>query len=1079
MQPHTGGKVLAVGSLEISVVGRVSLSVNIGELCVQHQFTVIDAPGKTVILGRGFQKEIGGVAFDWSNGRIRLGENWFLSEMMVQGGLTMDRARISCCDESTCVGDGLDDERWTVSAASIDESGMMFHIHEGLGRNEKAALLELLQEFDDVFAVNPKRPTQSIMGTHVIEVGNARPIKQPIRRMSPQDTKEVDEQVEEMLANGICHPSCSPWSSGVLLVRKKDGSKRFVIDYRAVNSVTKKDSYPMPYPQDVVDRMHGATIFSTLDGASAYWCIPMDQDSQEITAFSVPRGQFELDVMSFGLANAPATYQRAHDKTTQGLDHTATYVDDACCFSPSFAQHLLDLRELLGRYRAARIQLKKSKCQFGFDHVEFVGFVVSGDGYSPTSRLTDAIVNFPVPLNAVQLQRFLGLVNFYRCFIPRLAEIAQPLYDLTKSGVSFGWENLHQQAFTAMKQGLVSASKLVYPQWDRDLFVETDASKTAIGGVMSQLDESGKLRPLAFFSSGLRKEQQCYSATELETFAVVAAMRKWRLYVEAAPKVHVITDHNPIVWLRKQKDPRGKFARWIIELEAVDYDISYRKGSANSAADALSRGEFPVDPAVLDDTEFERDAVYSISGDRLFIERLKAEQIQDIAIRNAVGQISRSGKCTDGKFKSFDRMAVDDGLLVRGRRIVVPVSMQRDVIRQIHNAKHMGIDSTVADVKESFWWEGLAASVQAFCRACDICQRNKRSTKPKEPMQIMDFGVAEWKPRMVVAMDVATLPWADSSFRNFLVIVCCFSKFVELIPMRDQLASTVANAFRAWVWRHGVPKVLLTDQGSNMDGVVIRDICNAWSIEKRHSSPHHPECDGLAERTVQTSKQIVRCLTAERELAHSHWPGLLAETAFVINSRSNESTKVSPHELFHGTRLRSPADSQSAAVEENEMISAKDVVDSVGNCVARAKANQFEARERMKSLYDRGKQHCAISFGDEVLIDNKYRQSALDPLFVGPFRVLWRKGVNVCIIDSSGNQKVVHLNRVKAYQRPSVPLPVIVDMDHEILPDDEMLKSPTAAEMPYAEPADLPRRSVRQRRPPDFYMASVDLDIGE
>jgi transposase InsO family protein len=1025
--PHievTSSRVFAVGKQEVPVVGRVTVTVELSGESVSHEFSVLDISEDTLIMGRTLLAMFGSTEFDWQEGCVRLGKHRIGTEVLLRGGSFDQRCAVARCESP--------DSGSSVGVNASFESH--FNISPELQPDQHQQILSLLSEFADVFAADPNRPSRTHLATHAIDTAHASPFKQKVGRMSPEKEEEVNQQIDRMLENGIIRASNSPWSSRVLLVKKKDGTVRFVIDFRALNDLTRKDSYPMPQIHDVVDRMAGSTMFSTLDGASAYWAVPLTEDSKQKTAFSVPRGQFELEVMSFGLCNAQATYQRVHDQVLQPVSNTFAYVDDACTFSSSFNQHLRDLREALSAYRSAGMQLKRSKCKFGYSSVEFVGYLLSAGGLAPLPEYTAAVSNFEVPTSVKELQRFLGLVNYYRHFIKDMATIAHPLYELTKKGSSFLWTEQHQSAFSALKRALSSPPVLAFVVWNRPFVIESDASRVAVGAILSQRGEDDLLRPVAYFSSGLTANQRNYSATELECWGLIACTRKWRVYIDAAVEVVLVTDHNPLVWLRDQRDPRGKFARWIMELEELNYRIEYRRGRENEAADCLSRCLVPVDAAVQDDDAFFDSKIGKIFGNNDLTVRLRVEQRNDHDIAGAIDQLQASNSVTSGKYRAWNHLRMDDDILVRGRKIVLPDVMRREVVAAIHAIQHGGVKVTTDAVNEHFCAKGLQAIVSAIVESCEVCQRNKRSYQLKAPLEI--FSSEYSRPRMAVAMDVATLPWADEQYRHFLVVVDLFARFVELIPLKDQKAATVAAAFRdGWVLRHGTPLALLSDQGPSMDGDVVRALCDLHGIKKLHSSPHHPEGDGLAERVVQSAKLKLRCILSARDVSNSQWPTLLSEVAFILNSQPNSSTKVAPHEVFYGEILRHPAISTELATAcevgndrdtaEQSVSAVKAKVDELTQGVS---ANLAIARRQAKRFYDRKTKPKVILPGGFVMVDNRYRRSGLDPTFTGPYEVIARRGPNVTISGRKG-ERVVHLNRCKTFRPRDTAFPVSVTVD--------------------------------------------------
>ena len=265
-----------------------------------------------------------------------------------------------------------------------------------LNAKQLKQIRHIISKHRDLFGDDPKKPKQTQLMEHRIITEGALPVKQKVRRIPAAWEDEVNTQVTEMLKNDIIRPSVSPWNSPLLLVQKKDNSMRFVCDFRGLNNVTKKDTYPLPHVRDVLDKMHGAMYWSTLDAASAYWSLPLSEEDKEKTAFSITRGKYEFNVTPYGLSNAGAFYQRMIDMCLAGLpaNRVLAYMDDVVVFSPNFEEHVKDLDTVFGRLREANILLKASKCMIAMRKVEFLGYELSGEGIRPQNRLTEAIKEF-------------------------------------------------------------------------------------------------------------------------------------------------------------------------------------------------------------------------------------------------------------------------------------------------------------------------------------------------------------------------------------------------------------------------------------------------------------------------------------------------------------------------------------------------------------------------------------------------------------------------------------------------------------------------------------------------------------
>ena len=325
---------------------------------------------------------------------------------------------------------------------------------------------------------NPKKPSLVKNMKHPIITDDALPVNKKPHRIPHAWNDEVNKQIKEMLDNGIIRPSSLPWNSPIILAKKKDNSTRFVCDFRGLNDVTKKDACPLPHIRDVLDKMQGSQYWTTLDAASAYWSMPLEEADKEKTAFAVPRGKFEFNVTPYGLCNAGASYQRMMDVSLSGLpaERILAYMDDIVIFSKTFEEHLQSIETVFERMQESKIALKLSKCIFASHKVDFLGFELSNSGIRPQSRLTEAISKFEQPKTKKEQKGFLGLAGFYRAFIRDFANIAEPLNKLTSDKIPFVWTDECTNAFSALKRDLLSHPVLRFPNLQQEFVVEVDAS---------------------------------------------------------------------------------------------------------------------------------------------------------------------------------------------------------------------------------------------------------------------------------------------------------------------------------------------------------------------------------------------------------------------------------------------------------------------------------------------------------------------------------------------------------------------------------------------------------------------------
>ena len=461
---------------------------------------------------------------------------------------------------------------------------------EQIGETERPALAKFLQKYEGVFARDADDLGRTNVVQHYIETGDARPIKQPPRRVPVHKKKEVQEEVEKMLKRGVIEPCDSPWASPIVLAAKKDGTTRFCVDFRRINDVTRKDAYPLPRIEDNLDTLQGAEYYSTLDLVSGFWQVEMAPEDQDKTAFTVGGGGlYRFLTMPFGLCNAPATFQRLMEHTLRGLqwETAVLYIDDIVVFSDSVETHYERLGAVLDRLSEAGLKLKPSKCQLLRKKVAFLGHVVSAAGVEVDDSKIVKIQQWPVPADLHQLRSFVGLCAYYRRFVPNFSTVCKPLFDLTKKGVPFFWGPPQHYAFETMKTLLTSAPILGYPRPEGLLILDCDASNVGVGAVLSQ-EQDGEERALAYASKTLGKAERNYCVTRRELLAIVTFVKQYHHYLYGT-RFLVRTDHAALYWLLRKKDPEGQMARWLSFLQSYDMVIQHRPGVRHGNADALSR----------------------------------------------------------------------------------------------------------------------------------------------------------------------------------------------------------------------------------------------------------------------------------------------------------------------------------------------------------------------------------------------------------------------------------------------------------------------------------------------------------
>ena len=404
-----------------------------------------------------------------------------------------------------------------------------------------------------------------------------------------------------MLQHYIIEPAASPFASNVVLAKKSDGSLRFCIDYRQLNELTYKDSYPIPRISFCLDSLGGANFFSCLDLRSGFWQTAMDPQDADKTAFVTRRGQFKFKVLAYGLVNAPSLFQRIMDLVLAGLSWECclVYIDDVIVFSKGdFHDHIAKLTLVFDRLRDAGLKLKPSKCRLFQRRVAFLGCVVSQQGIEPQPEKVSAVVEWPVPTSAGDVRSFVGLCSYYRSFIKDLSIIAAPLFDLTRKGVTFKWDDTCQRAFDLLKQRLTTAPVLAPPRDGGGYVLDVDACDYGIGAVLQQWQDD-QLRVIGYASRTLNPAERVYCTTRKEQLVIVYGLKQFRPYI-LGHKTVIRSDHAALSYLKKTKEPVGQQARWLDLIEQFDLEIQYRRGAWHANADSMSRRpcESPGPPAV-------------------------------------------------------------------------------------------------------------------------------------------------------------------------------------------------------------------------------------------------------------------------------------------------------------------------------------------------------------------------------------------------------------------------------------------------------------------------------------------------
>ena len=875
---------------------------------------------------------------------------------------------------------------------------------------------------------------------HAIELKpGAEPFRSKIYPLSPVEQKELDAFLDENLRSGRIQYSKSPMASPVFFVKKKDGSLRLVQDYRKLNDMTIKNSYPLPLISDIVGKLKLARWFTKLDVRWGYNNVRIKEGDEWKAAFRTNRGLFEPLVMFFGLTNSPATFQTMMNALFKDLIDEGVvivYIDDILIFTEDLELHRKVVKRVLGILRDSGLYLKAEKCDFEQKQVEYLGLIISHGQMAMDPVKIEGVSNWPVPTCVKDVQSFLGFVNFYRRFILDFAGIARPLHDLTRKDKVWTWDREHEVAFEALKLRITSAPVLVFPDDTKPFKVEADSSNYATGSVLSQLGEDGKWHPCGFQSKSLNAVERNYDTHDKEMLAIIRALEEWRHHLEGTQHVFEIwTDHKNLEYFMSAKKLNRRQARWSLFLSRFDFTLHHRPGSKSLKPDALSRrpdhgkGQNDNDNVVLLKPSFfqvhalNHDHVVLTGEEQGLLQRIKDSRDYDEPVAKALELLKRSGQ----RSLAGEEWSQEDNLILFRGKVYVPkdMNLRRQIVQLHHDSPvvgHPGRWKTLELVSRNYWWPGISRYVGNYVKSCDRCNRTKTfPAKPSGALVPNQIPKGIWE---IITVDLITGLPESQGFNAIMVTVDRLSKLVHVIPTNDTVtAEGIARLFRDHVWKHhGLPHQIISDRGPQFVSNFMRELNRLLGIQTTPSTAYHPQTDGQTERVNQEIEQYLRVFVNHRQ---DDWAEWLPLAEFCHNNRVQASTRQSPFMLNTGRDPRLGTE----PLRDVRVESAANFVKRMKSARKEAEAALHKAADDMARYYDRNRQHSVdYQVGDRVWLEGKDIQTdrpskKLDDKRYGPFMITEVIGPNAYKLDLPASMKIHPVfNTVKL--RPFIPDPI-------------------------------------------------------
>ena len=695
---------------------------------------------------------------------------------------------------------------------------------------------------------------------------NVKPDAQPKffkPRSVPYALRDVVEcELDRLESEGVLEKThYSEWAAPVVAVPKRDGRIRLCGDYKVtINQALDVDQYPLPKPEDIFACLSGGQHFTKLDLTQAYNQLLLDEDSRKYVTINTHKGLYQYTRLPFGIASAPAVFQRTMDTILQGIDGVACYIDDIIITGKTPEEHLAHLEDVLKSLQKHGIRVKLPKCQFLRPSVTFLGHVIDADGIHTTKDKLQAIVEAPAPSTVQELRSFLGLINYYGKFIPNSATILQPLNELLRKDAKWKWSQKCQKSFEEAKEKLASSKVLMHYNPSLPIRMAGDASAYGIGAVIAHVLPDGTERPVAFASRTLTSSERNYAQVEKEALSLIFGVKRFHSYLYGRPFI-LVTDHKPLTAILGPKKgipplAAARLQRWAWILSAYTYEIEFRPTNEHCNADGLSRLPLSGIPAVENHSDPQIFNISQMEALPVTTSQLRAATGSDPILSKVLRYLRSTWprdhtipQCLRPFSDRRNELTVEEGCLMWGIRVIVPKRLRDKLLQELHR-DHPGVSRMKSVARSYMWWPGLDKEVEQLAKSCQPCQAVKQAPS-KTPLHPWVWPSKPWQR---VHLDFAG-PFQGSMF---LVGVDAYSKWPEVRIMSSTTTLKTLDVLREWFAAHGIPEHLVTDNGPQFVSEEFATFAKRNGIKHVRSAPYHPASNGLAERFIQSLKQSLK-----------------------------------------------------------------------------------------------------------------------------------------------------------------------------------------------------------------------------